>query len=179
MIDRFLGDAFGVLSFPFWSTVVQCGALLPIHTADRVVNGARFLTVGVFECDIAHCRSVAMLCMLYKIRCNPVHLLNCALYLDRMCQRGLHAVLWSYIGSLTRFLVAEPRSTAEPLFPFLCPSGTILLALYLIVWDWRVSYVYYFSRSLISVYWLLLWAGVFGVIGCISLSLSLTLPTFF
>ena len=40
---------------------------------DRAVSGARFLTGGVFECDIAHRRSVAVLCMLYKIRCNPVH----------------------------------------------------------------------------------------------------------
>ena len=32
MIDRFLGDAFGVLSRPFWSTVLQCGARLQIHT---------------------------------------------------------------------------------------------------------------------------------------------------
>ena len=31
MIDRFLGDAFGVLSFQFWSTVLQSGARLPIH----------------------------------------------------------------------------------------------------------------------------------------------------
>ena len=50
---------------------------------DRAVSGARFLTVGVFECDIAHCRSVAVLCiyvyMLYKIRCNPMHPLNGAL----------------------------------------------------------------------------------------------------
>ena len=28
------------------------------------------------ECDIAHRRSVAVLCMLYKIICNPVHPLN-------------------------------------------------------------------------------------------------------
>ena len=40
---------------------------------DRAVSGARFLTGGVFECDIFHRRSVAVLCMLYKIRCNPVH----------------------------------------------------------------------------------------------------------
>ena len=40
---------------------------------DRVVSGARFLTVGVFECDIAHRQSVAVLCILYKIRCNPMH----------------------------------------------------------------------------------------------------------
>ena len=35
---------------------------------DRAVSGARFLTGGVFECDIARSRSVAVLCMLYKIR---------------------------------------------------------------------------------------------------------------
>ena len=31
---------------------------------------------GVFECDIAHRRSVAVLCMLYKIKCNLMHPLN-------------------------------------------------------------------------------------------------------
>ena len=40
---------------------------------DLVVSGARFLTVGVFECDVAHRQSVAVLCILYKIRCNPMH----------------------------------------------------------------------------------------------------------
>ena len=40
---------------------------------DRAVNGARFLTGGVFQCAIARRRSVAVLCMLYKIRCNKVH----------------------------------------------------------------------------------------------------------
>ena len=32
MIDCFRGDAFGVLSCQFWSTVLQSGARLPIHT---------------------------------------------------------------------------------------------------------------------------------------------------
>ena len=32
MIDRFLGDAFGVLPCQFWSIVLQSGARLPIHT---------------------------------------------------------------------------------------------------------------------------------------------------
>ena len=40
---------------------------------DRVVSGARFLTGGVFECDIAHRRSVAALWKLYKIRCDTMH----------------------------------------------------------------------------------------------------------
>ena len=82
MIDRFLVDAFGVLSFQFWSIVLQSAARLPIHTLNYwteqlVVPG--FLTGGVFECDISHRRSVAVLCMLYKIRCNPEHPLNGAL----------------------------------------------------------------------------------------------------
>ena len=46
---------------------------------DRSVSGARFLTGDVFKCDISHRRSVAVLCMLYKIRCKPVHPLNGAL----------------------------------------------------------------------------------------------------
>ena len=44
-----------------------------------LVCGARFLTEGVFECHISHHRSLAVLCMLYKIMCNPVHPLNGAL----------------------------------------------------------------------------------------------------
>ena len=65
MIDRFLGDIFYVLSFPFWSTVLQYGARLPTHLnlLYRAVSGAQFLTGPVFECDIVHRQSVAILCM--------------------------------------------------------------------------------------------------------------------
>ena len=123
-----------------WSTVLQCGARLPIHLKllDRAVSGARFLTGGVFECNIADRRSVAVLCILYKIRCYPMHPLMMH-YLERMCQRRLHAVLWSHMGILMRHLAAEPRSTAGLLFLSQFPSGTILLTPYSMVWDWRVS----------------------------------------
>ena len=53
--------------------------------------GARFLTGGVFESDISHRRSVAVLCMFYKIRCNPVHPVNGALpgpYVPARVTRG-------------------------------------------------------------------------------------------
>ena len=70
----FFSDRFGVL---LCSVVLGCDTHLKL--LDRVVSGARFLTGGVFECDIVHRRSVAVLCMLYKIRCNPVHPLNGAL----------------------------------------------------------------------------------------------------
>ena len=49
------------------------------------------LTEGVFECDITHRRSMAVLFMQRSavIRCT----LLIVLYLDRMCQCGLHALL--------------------------------------------------------------------------------------
>ena len=64
---------------------------------DRVVRGARFLTGGVIECDIAHRLSVAILYILYKIRCNPVHPLNCALpgpYVPVRVTRGALVAHW-------------------------------------------------------------------------------------
>ena len=81
MIDHFLRDASGVLSCPFWSTVLQwCSAAdTNLKLLDRAVSGARFLTGGVIECDISLRRSVAVLCMLYKIRCNPMYPLDDAL----------------------------------------------------------------------------------------------------
>ena len=76
----FLGDALGVLSCQFWSTAVWCSAAdTHLRLLERVVSGASFLTGGVFECDLAHRRSVAVLCMLYKMRCNPLHPLYGAL----------------------------------------------------------------------------------------------------
>ena len=46
----------------------------------RAVSAAWFRTRGVFECDIADRRSVAVLCMLYKIRRNPMHPFDDALH---------------------------------------------------------------------------------------------------
>ena len=120
------------------------------------------------------------------------------LYLDHMCQWGLHAVLWSHIGTLMHRLAAEHCSTAGLLFPSLCPSGTTLLTPYSMLWDWRVSRAgpmrYYWPKLLYPYYNLLLFshfssfclyigwywgAGVFRLIGCKLLSPSLALSTFF
>ena len=50
----------------------------------RVVTGACFLTGGVFECDLAHRRSVAVFCML--TRSGVTHCtLFMVLFLCRMC----------------------------------------------------------------------------------------------
>ena len=99
------------------------------------------------------------------------------LYLDRMFQCGLDAVLWSHIGTLMHRLAAEPCSTAGLLFPSRCPCGMKLLTPYSMVWDWRVSrtgpiffiglikmlYPFYnlllFFPSRLSVYRLVLFVG--------------------
>ena len=74
MLSGFCPACFGVLFCSLCSAADTHVKLL-----DRAVSGARFLTVCAFECEIAHRRSVAVLCMLYKIRCKPVHPLNGAL----------------------------------------------------------------------------------------------------
>ena len=120
-------------------SAVWCSAAdTHLKLLDRAVSGARFLTGGVFECDIAHRRSVAGLYMLHKIGWNPIHPLNGALPGPSVPVR-LHSVLRSLIVTLMHRLVAEPRSTAVLLFPSRCPSGMILLTPYPMVWDWRVS----------------------------------------
>ena len=87
MIDRFLGDTFGLLSCQFWSTVLQCGARLPIHLKplNCVASESSFLTGCVFNCAIAHCRSVTVLFMLYKpdapsLWCSTWAVYDCAGY---------------------------------------------------------------------------------------------------
>ena len=58
-----------------YCSAVWCSAAdTHLKLLERAVSG-----VGVFECHIFHCQSMAVLCMLHKIRCNPVHPLSCAL----------------------------------------------------------------------------------------------------
>ena len=92
----------------------------------------------------------------------------------RLFQDICISVPMSHIGTLMHRLIAEICSTAGLLFPSQCPSGTILLTAYLMVWDWWVSRAgrcffiglscsiptivfYSFSLSHLSVYWLVLW----------------------
>ena len=80
MIDHFLRDASGVLFCQFCSTVLQCFARLPIHTLNywivqSVVPGSQ---LGVCL-SLTLLIVVAVLCMLYKFRCNPMQPLNDAL----------------------------------------------------------------------------------------------------
>ena len=87
----------------------------------RVVSGARFLTGGLFECDIAHRRSAAVLCLLYKIRCNPMHPLYGALpgqYVSVRVTRGdLSAHRYAY--SIPRCVTSQDHRTFITLLVFL------------------------------------------------------------
>ena len=73
-----------------------------LRLLDRVVSGASFLTEGVFACDLAHRRSISVLCMLYKIRCNSMHPLYGALPVPYVPVR------------VTRGAVIEHRYTYAP-----------------------------------------------------------------
>ena len=106
---------------------------------DRVVRSAGFLAAGVLECNLAHRRSVAELCMLFKIKSNPMHPLSGALPLPYVPARVTRGALVAHIGTRSRLAVVGVLSITEPLCPSLCLFGTILLTLCLMVWDWRAS----------------------------------------
>ena len=74
LVRCFRGFVLPVLEY--CSSVWCSAADTHLKLLDRAVSGARFLTGAVFEWDIAHRRSVAVFCMLYKIRCNPMPPLN-------------------------------------------------------------------------------------------------------
>ena len=118
---------FGVL---FCSVVLGC----------RYTRKSRFLTGGVFECDIGHRRTVAVLCMLYKIRCYPMHPLHSALPVSHVPVRVTRSALVAH-----RHTYAPPRCRTSQQsrtfisFPSQCFYGTIFLTPYSMVRDWRVS----------------------------------------
>ena len=98
-----------------------------------------FLTEGIFECDLTHRRSVAVLCMLYKIRCYLLHPLYGALpvpYVPVLVARGAVIVHW-YTYAPPRYRTSQYSRTFVPFFPYLCV--TILVTPYSMVWDRWVS----------------------------------------
>ena len=60
---------------------------------DIVVKSAGFLAGGVLECNLAHRRSVAELCMLFKIKSNPMHPLSGVLPLSYVPTRVTRGAL--------------------------------------------------------------------------------------
>ena len=113
----FLGTKMaGEASEKHCSAVWYSAADTHLKLMDSTVSGARFLTGGVFECDFAHRRSVAVLSMLYKIRCNLVHPLNGALpglYVPaRVTRGGLVAHLYNPVFDGVRLAGFKSRAKA-------------------------------------------------------------------
>ena len=139
---------------------------------DCVVSGTCFIAGGVLNCDLSHRRSVAVLCVLYKIRCNPKHPLCGALpvpYVPVQVTRGA-LIAHRYTFAPPRCRTSQYRRTFIHLSVF---SGMIWLTPYLMVWDWQVSragpmpfcwpscYLLFclqlFSLSLLFLYRLVVW----------------------
>ena len=134
-----------VLQVLEYCSAVWCSAAdTHLKLLDRAVSGARFLTRGVFECDISHRRSVAVLCMLYKIKCNPVHPLNGALpgpYVPARVTRGaLVAHRYTYAAPRSRTLqCSRTLQYSRTFIPFSVSLWNDLGNPVSMVRDWRVS----------------------------------------
>ena len=93
---------------------------------DRVVRSAGFLSGGVLECNLAHRRSVAELCMLFKIKSNPMHPLSDALplpYVPALVTRGT-LVAHRHSFAPTRCRTSQYRRSFMPLSVSLCNHQT-------------------------------------------------------
>ena len=182
----------------FWGFVLPvleyCSAVWCLAAdTHRVVSGACFLAGGVLNCNLSHHRSVAMLQMLYKIRCNPMHPLCGALpvpYVPVQITRGTlitHRYIYEppccrtsqYCRTFVSLSVSLQNDLVDPIFDFVrlvgfkSRSNAFLLAQLLSPFLSNYFPFLFFS----SIGWQC-GAGVFGLIGCQSPSPGLALPIF-
>ena len=88
-----------------YCSAVWCSAAdTHLKLLDSVVSGACFLAGGMLNCDLSHRRSVAVLCMLCRIRCNPKHPLCGALPVPYVPVRVTCGALIAH-----RYMFAPPR----------------------------------------------------------------------
>ena len=73
-----------------WCSAADSHHKLP----DRVVRSAGSLAGFVLDCNLAHRRSVAELCMLFKIKNNPMYPMSGALPLPYLPARVTHGRSW-------------------------------------------------------------------------------------
>ena len=115
------------LLLSFWSFVLPvleyCSAVWcsaadsHLKLLDRIVRSAGFLARGVLDCYLAHRRSVAELCMLFKIKSNPMHPLSGALPLPYVPARVTRGALVAHRHSFAppRCRTSQYRRTFVPL----------------------------------------------------------------
>ena len=115
----FWGFVLPVLEYCF---AVWCSAAdTHLKLLARLVSGACFLAGGVLNCDLSHRRSVAVLCMLYKIRCNPKHPLCGSLPVPHVPVRVTRGALIAH-----RYTFAPPRSRTSQYRNFYSPFSISL-----------------------------------------------------
>ena len=132
----------------FWCFVPlileYCSAVLwsadnsPLKQLGRIFRSAVFLTRGVLGCNLADRRSVTLLSVPFKIKSNAMPHFTETCHLCSMCWRVFLLMLWLLKGTSFILLAVELLSTAGPLCPSQYLSGTILMTMCLMVWDWRV-----------------------------------------
>ena len=101
-----------------YCSAVWCSAAdTHLKLLDRVVSDACFLAGGMLNCDLSYRRSVAVLCMMYKIRWNPKHPLCGALtvpYVPVGVTRGA-LIAHRYTFAPPRCRTSQYRMTFIPL----------------------------------------------------------------
>ena len=149
---------------------------------DRVVSYAIFLTMY-----LRVTLQIGDLCQ-YYVCCARSGVTRCTLlmmlFLSCMCQSLLLAVHWPHIGTHTNFLAAEPHSTTGLLFFYQYICGMFLVTLYSMVsragfksranafyWALSLLFSYYSPFLFYSIGWHY-GAGVFGLTGCLLITLS-------
>ena len=100
--ENFLG--FCPADLEYCSAVWCSAADSHLKLLDRVVRSACFQAGGVLDCNLAHRRSAAELCMLFKIKSNPLHPLSGALPLPYVPARVPRGALVAH-----RHSFASPR----------------------------------------------------------------------
>ena len=94
-----------VLPVSGYCSAVRCSpADTHLKLVDRVISGDYFIAGGVLNCNLSHRRSVSVLCMLYKIRCNPKHPLCGALPVPHVPVRVTRGTLIAH-----RYTFVPPR----------------------------------------------------------------------
>ena len=135
LIERcFCGFVLPVLEY---CSAVWCSAAdTYLKLLDCVVSGACFLAGGVLNCDLSQRRSVAVLCMLYKIRCNSKHPFCRALPVPYVPVQVTPLIAHRCTFAPPHCRASQYRRTFIPLSVSLWND---LVDPYLMVWDWWVS----------------------------------------
>ena len=109
----------------------------------RVVRSAGFLAGGVLDCNLAHRRSVAELCMLFRIKSNPMHSLSGALPLPYVPTRVTRGALVAH-----RHSFAPPRCRTSQYPRTFVPFSVSLSSFpWLVMWGWGLWTDRVFSLS--------------------------------